>query len=804
VTGAAAAPATYPDRDRTPRVGRAARLPGVPGADDLLDLLLAAPGRRERLTHVAQFAGRDGVSAPWPNWVPDDLRRAWRRIGIETPWAHQVSAAELAWTGGDVVLATGTASGKSLAYLMPTLSATIRSPETRSSTLYLGPTKALAADQWRSIAALEVPGVRVATYDGDTPSEEREWVRSHATFVLTNPDMLHHSMLPGHARWASFLKSLRYVVVDEVHAYRGLFGSHVAAVLRRLQRVAQRYGADPTFILASATVAEPETTAQRLIGREVTAVNDDASPRGAVTFALWEPPLATTYAGEHGAPVRRTATAESADLLTDLVAHGRRVLVFVRSRRGAETVALLARGSLADVDPALPSQVAAYRAGFLPEERRLLERRLKGGQLRGLASTTALELGVDISGLDAVVLAGWPGTRASLWQQAGRAGRDGSGALAVLVARDDPLDTYLVHHPEAIFGAPAEATVLDPDNPYVLAPHLCAAAAELPLTPDDLARFGPSAAELVADLVARGYLRARSSGWYWTRRERATDLADLRGIGGRPVRVVEAGTGRLLGTVDVAAADTTVHRGAVYVHQGDSYLVEQLDLDDGVALVSAAAPEYTTTAREITALDVVQPLASRTFDGIGLHFGTVDVTHQVVSFLRRRFVTGEVLGEEPLDLPPRTLQTRAVWWTFDDATLAAAGVAGIDVPGALHAAEHAAIGLLPLFATCDRWDVGGVSTQLHPDTGQATFFVYDGHPGGAGFAERGYADAGDWLTATRDAILDCTCPSGCPSCIQSPKCGNGNEPLDKPGAIAVLTAFVAAWSAAADQGTDGV
>jgi DEAD/DEAH box helicase domain-containing protein len=771
----------------------------VATADDLLEVLLAAPGRRDRLTHVARFPGRSGTPVPWPDWLPASLRTAWAGAGIAAPWRHQAAAADLAWSGQDVVVATGTASGKSLAYLMPALAATLQptGPAQRSpaTTLYLGPTKALAADQWRAINALQIDGVRAATYDGDTPGEEREWVRSHATFVLTNPDMLHHSLLPGHQRWAAFLKSLRYVVVDEVHAYRGLFGSHVSAVLRRLQRVAERYDANPTFILASATVAQPDVTAQRLIGRQVQAVDDDASPQGPVTFALWEPPLSAAFAGEHGAPVRRTATAESADLLSDLVLHGCRALVFVRSRRGAETVALLARAALADVDPALPSQVAAYRAGFLPEERRLLERRLKDGRLRGLASTTALELGVDISGLDAVVLAGWPGTRASLWQQAGRAGRDGSGALAVLVARDDPLDTYLVHHPQAVFGAPAEATVLDPDNPYVLAPHLCAAAAELPLTPEDLPRFGPTAATLVDELTERNHLRRRSSGWYWTRRERATDLADLRGIGGRPVRVVESGTGRLLGTVDPGSADTTVHAGAVYVHQGEGYLVDDLDLDDAVALVHAADPEYTTTAREVTSLDVVETLESTGSRGMTLHFGTVEVTHQVVSFLRRRFVTAEVLGEEPLDLPVRTLRTKAVWWTLDGAALAAAEVAAPEVPGALHAAEHASIGLLPLFATCDRWDIGGVSTPHHVDTGLATVFVYDGHPGGAGFAERGFAGAVAWLRATRDAIVDCTCPTGCPSCIQSPKCGNGNEPLDKESAIRALTVAVSGLDA---------
>ena len=767
-------------------------------ADDLLQLLLAAPGRPDRLTHVARFEGRPGRPVPWPGWVPHELVAAWAAQGIERPWSHQVAAADLAWTGHHVVVSTGTASGKSLAYLMPSLSATLepgrRSPATA---LYLGPTKALAADQYRAIAHLDLPGVRAATYDGDTPSEEREWVRAHATFVLTNPDMLHHSLLPGHPRWAGFLKSLRYVVVDEVHAYRGLFGSHVAAVLRRLQRVAARYGSDPTFVLASATVAQPEMTAGRLVGRDVVAVSDDGSPRGPVTFALWEPALSSTLAGERGAPVRRTATAESADLLVDLVAHGQRTLVFVRSRRGAETVALLARGALAEVDPTLPSRVAAYRAGYLPEERRLLERRLTDGRLLGLASTTALELGVDISGLDAVILAGWPGTRASLWQQAGRAGRAGTSALAVLVARDDPLDTYLVHHPDAVFGAPAEATVLDPDNPYVLAPHLCAAAAELPLAPDgDLDRFGATARTLVDGLVARGYLRRRSAGWYWTSRDRATDLADLRGIGGRAIRVVEVGTGRLLGTVDPGSAHTTVHPGATYVHQGETYVVEDLDLDEAVALVHAETPEFTTTAREVTALEVVDTRRTLVGDRVALHFGTVDVTHQVVGFLRRRFVTAEVVGEEPLDLPPRTLRTKAVWWTVDDQALAADDLMTGDLTGSLHAAEHAAIGLLPLFATCDRWDIGGVSSPHHPDTRAATVFVYDGHPGGAGFAERGFGGARAWLAATRDAILGCGCSQGCPSCIQSPKCGTGNEPLDKAGAIRLLGLVLARLTAA--------
>ena len=449
-------------------------------------------------------------------------------------------------------------------------------------------------------------------------------------------------------------------------------------------------------------------------------------------------------------------------------------------------MAQLAREHLAEVDPGLMSRVAAYRGGYLPEERRALEADLVSGRLQGLATTTALELGIDVSGLDAVLIAGWPGTRASLWQQVGRAGRSGRESLAVLVARDDPLDTYLVHHPEAVFGRPVEAAVLDPENPYVLAPHLAAAAAELPLVEEDLADFGPGTRALLDDLVERGLLRRRPAGWFWTRPERAGDLADLRGSGGSPVRVAESGTGRLLGTVDAGAADRTVHSGAVYVHQGLTYVVDSLDLDDGVALVHPEQPDWSTSARVVTDIQVVGEVSAVQWGQSRLVLGDVDVTGQVVSFQRRRLVTGEVLGEEPLDLPARTLRTRAVWWTFSPEQVVAAGVSPADLPGALHAAEHASIGLLPLFATCDRWDIGGVSTALHPDTGPPTVFVHDGHQGGAGFAERGWARAAEWLEATRSAIASCECTDGCPSCVQSPKCGNGNDPLDKAGAVAVL------------------
>ncbi len=763
----------------------------------LLDHLTAGPGRADRLTHRALLPAREAVTAPWPVWADPTVVASYAARGVARPWAHQVAAAEAAHRGEHVVLATGTASGKSLAYLLPALTAirAARGPRGQrgATVLYLAPTKALAHDQRAAIDALGLD-VRVSTHDGDSSAEEREWTRDHAEYVLSNPDMLHRSLLPGHERWTPFFRSLRVVVVDECHHYRGVFGAHVAQVLRRLRRVCAAYGASPTFVLASATVADPDVTARRMTGLDVTAVTDDASPRGALAVGLWEPPL-TPYVGEQGAPVRRPATAETADLLADLVVDDVRTLAFVRSRHGVETVARRAGELVAEVDPSLAGRVDSYRGGYLPEERRSLEEALRSGRLLGMAATNALELGIDVSGLDAVLITGYPGTRAAFWQQVGRAGRDGGGALGMLIARDDPLDTYLVHHPDALLGRPVEGTVFDTDNPYVLGPHLCAAAQELPVTAADAALFGPRMREVLASLVERGLLRRRAAGWYWTDRSRAADLADIRSAGGQQVQLVEAVTGRVVGTVDGARAHSTAHTGAIYLHRGETWLVEELDLDDHVAVLRRVDADHTTTARDITDIEVVAEAEHADWGPCRVTLGTVEVTSRVTSYLRRRVRTGEVIDETPLDLPPRTLSTTAVWWTVPDEVVSrmldAAGLDGVDLPGAAHAAEHCSIGLLPLFATCDRWDIGGVSTARHPDTGVLTVFVHDGHPGGAGFAERGYRTAAAWLRATRATIAACECASGCPSCIQSPKCGNGNDPLHKSGAVALLDVLLA-------------
>ena len=537
-------------------------------------------------------------------------------------------------------------------------------------------------------------------------------------------------------------------------------------------------------MLASATISEPAACAELLTGLPAEPVTADGAPRGPVTFAMWEPPL-TPLRGDGGVPLRRGVVAETADLLAGLVGDGVPALAFIRSRRGAEATAAAARSRLIEAgreDAA--AKIAAYRSGYLPEERRELETGLRSGAITALAATSALELGVNIAGLDAVLIAGWPGTRAALWQQAGRAGREGREAAAVLIARDDPLDTYLVHHPQALLHQPVEATVLDPANPYVLGPHLSAAAAELPLTQADLDMFGPAAPPLVEELTSQGKLRDRGGRWHPAGRR--VPLTGLRGTGGRPLRIVEQPTGRLIGTMDEPSAHVFLHDGAVYSHQGELYLVSRLDLAEEVALVQPGDPGYVTSAREVTDIAISAEHRSSRWGEARIHFGDVLVTRQVTSFTRRKPDTGQPVGEEPLDLPSRTLRTRAVWWTISPGQRTALAAAGTDLPGAAHAAEHAAIGLLPLVAACDRWDVGGVSADQHHQTGQLTVFVYDGHDGGAGFAERGFGAAAPWLRATSLAIADCECTSGCPSCIQSPKCGSGNEPLSKSGALALL------------------
>jgi DEAD/DEAH box helicase domain-containing protein len=764
------------------------------GGDLLAVALAGTAGDEHPLRHVAELPARSGRPHGWPGWAEPDVVRAFADRGIGCPWSHQVEAAELAHAGRHVVISTGTASGKSLAYQLPVLNALATDPLAR--VLYLSPTKALGHDQLRTAHALTAaiprlrnPGLAVAptAYDGDSPAEVRRFARERSRWLFSNPDMIHLSILRNHARWAVLLRNLRFVVVDECHYYRGVFGSNVAMVLRRLLRLSERYSAAPTVVFASATTDSPGATAAELIGLPVEEVSEDGSPQGARTIALWEPALRSDLTGENGAPVRRSAGAEAARVMGDLIAEGAQTLTFVRSRRAAELTALGAQARLGDIAPELSGTVASYRAGYLAEDRTALERALAEGRLRGLATTNALELGVDIAGLDAVVLAGFPGTVASFWQQAGRSGRRGQGALVVLIARDDPLDTYLVHHPAALLDKPVERVVIDPANPYILGPQLLCAATELPLDETEVRDFG--ATEVAQGLVDDGLLRRRNGKYFPAPGIQPHGAVDIRGSAGGQIVIVEADTGRLLGSTGVDRAPASVHPGAVYLHQGETYVVDSLDFEDGIAFVHAEDPGYSTFARELTDIVVTGTGERSEFGPVTLGLVPVTVTHRVMGYLRRR-LSGQVIDFIELDMPEHVLPTTAAMYTITPDALLDEGVEALRIPGSLHAAEHAAIGLLPLVASCDRGDIGGLSTAVGPD-GLPTVFVYDGYPGGAGFAERGFRRARTWLGATAAAIEACECQSGCPSCVQSPKCGNGNDPLDKAGAVLVLRLVLA-------------
>lgn len=750
---------------------------------------------RDRITHFEKRESMPGVVEPWPDWVSAPVRGIFEKQGISTVWGHQAEALNLLRAGRNVVVSTGTASGKSLIYQVHALEALSagRSGSAldgyrRPTVLYLSPTKALAADQWTRLPK-DLSWLRAATVDGDNTAEERAWARDRANLVLANPDVLHHSLLPRHRNWSRFWSGLSLVIIDEAHHYRGVFGSHVAQVIRRLRRVCAEYGATPLFVLSSATMANPEVTASALIGDEVSAVTDDGSERAPFSIALWQPPLLAGPAGDIN-KVRRSAVREAAELLTTLVTARMQTLVFVNSRASAEYIARLAREQLSETHPDADTLIAAYRGGYLPEERRELEEGLRTGRIRGVVSTSALELGIDISGLDAVVTVGFPGTRAAMWQRFGRAGRAGTPGLGILIARDEPLDAHIIEHPESVLAAPTEAVVFDPNNPYVLGPHLAAAAQELPIAENDFSLFGPRAREGVEALTAAGLLRERATGWYWTRPDRASDLADLRSTGGQEVQIVEAETGRVIGTVDSASADRDVHSDAVYVHRGEDFVITEYSTEDKVAFARAADVSHSTRAHSDTAITVLHENEQKLWGGATISWGPVRVTSQVTGYDIHDRESGRSLGEQSLDLPQRSFDSVAVWWTLPPLVVSEA-ISEELVAGAAHAAEHAAIGLLPLFAECDRWDIGGVSTAHHPDTGRLTVFVHDGYPGGAGFAERGFAVMRSWLQATLETICDCDCTEGCPRCIVSPKCGNRNEPLSKVGAVALLEALLA-------------
>jgi DEAD/DEAH box helicase domain-containing protein len=723
----------------------------------------------EELAHLTTEPARPARAAPLPDDLDRHVRQALGAAGVGELFTHQAEAWEAAARGEHLIVTTGTASGKTLAFNLPVLDALAREPKLRA--LYLYPTKALAQDQIRALTELKPPRIKPAIYDGDTPNEQRWQVRKWANLILTNPDMLHLGVLPHHDRWGDVLSNLRYVVVDEAHVYRGVFGSHVANVLRRLRRLARVYGADPQFLLASATIANPGELAQRLLGVEATVVERDAAPKAERTIVLWNPPLTDEELG-----LRASALGEAARLMAALVERGIRTLCFAKSRKAAELVHRFTAQRLGD-----STRLSPYRAGYTPAQRREIERRLVEGELLGVSATNALELGIDIGLLDCVICVGFPGTVASLRQQWGRAGRTGHG-LAVLVASEDALDQFFMREPDALLDRRVEAAILDHANPRVLDGHVRAAAFEAPLDDGDAETLGPAALER-APLLPE--LRHTPSGYVWAGRDYPAGRFGLRSTTPDPFTVVDASTGSLLGLVERERAYSTVHDGAVYLHLGESYRVLELDLDGRAALVEPFAGDEYTQAKKDTMTAILETARTERRLGVELSFGAVTVTEQVVAYQRKRIQDGETLETVPLDLPETEFETEAVWFAPESWMLE-----GLEemprLLGSLHAAEHSLIALLPIWAMCDRWDIGGLSTNLHFQTGRPTIFVYDGHAGGVGITERGFDSFEGWAADTAKMLEGCPCDHGCPSCVQSPKCGNLNEPLDKAGALTLL------------------
>jgi DEAD/DEAH box helicase domain-containing protein len=739
---------------------------GVAQWDDLLE--------GEELAYLGEEAARDAITAPLRDELPPTLRERLEANGVTELYSHQAATWDAAQNGQNVAITTGTASGKSLAFNLPVLAALTKQPKLRA--LYLYPTKALAQDQVRALDELHVKGIRPAIYDGDTESERRWQIRKWSNLILTNPDMLHVGVLPHHDRWGDVLANLRYVVVDEAHVYRGVFGSHVGNVLRRLRRLARVYGSEPQFLLASATIGNPGELATSLTGLGFTVIGDDGAPRAARTIALWNPPLLDEELGQRGSPL-----ADASRLMADLVQRGLRTLVFAKSRRAAELIHKFTADRLDDA-----SQLSPYRAGYTAAQRREIEQRLFAGDLLGVSATNALELGIDVGMLDAVISVGFPGTVASLRQQWGRAGRRDHG-LAVMVASEDALDQYFMREPETLLGRRVEAAILDHENPRVLDGHIAAAAFEAPLDDADAEILG---AEALRRAATHPELEQTPAGYVWAGRDYPAARFGLRSTSPDVFTVVETETASILGTIERERAYHTVHEGAIYLHLGESYRVLALDLAARSALVEPFHGDYYTQAKKETMTSIEETLRTDRRLGLDLAFGRVSVTEQVVGYQKKAIRDQSTLDLVGLDLPKTTFETEAIWYVPEPEQLAGL----TEMPkllGTLHAAEHAMIAILPLWAMCDRWDIGGLSTNVHYQTGRPTIFVYDGHSGGVGITERGFNRFEGWVGDTAKMLDGCPCESGCPSCVQSPKCGNLNEPLDKAGALELLSRMLA-------------
>ncbi len=749
---------------------------------EFLDYLKSDPEYKDQIVHIQFIPPRDAR----PGWPEKPfhpvLQERLDQLDLSTLYSHQAEAINRIRLGKNVMVATPSASGKTLCYNIPVLNTLLEEPFARA--LYLFPTKALAQDQLRSLVSLAGDSINLpwecATYDGDTPGEERAGIRKRARIVLTNPDMLHAGILPNHKSWDKFLRRLKYVVVDEAHIYRGVFGSHVACVLRRLRRICAHYGSRPQFVFCSATIANPGQHAEGLAGLPVEVVDEDGAPYGGKAFVFWNPPIV-----DEARSLRRSANSEVTHLLTELVRRQVRTLAFASTRRLTELIYVYSRDLLGSP---LGDKIKPYRAGYLASDRREIERDLFSGELLGAVATSALELGIDIGGLDATVLTGYPGSIASTWQQAGRSGRRSEKSITFLVAQNNPLDQYFMHNPDFFFGKPFENALINWENINILHPHLLCAAWEKQLDEKDREYFGDALYAAGEELGKEGKLRREGDRWHISPRlsHPAQDV-NIRTASTEQYQLLDSSRGyQVLETIEEDHAFWQVHPGAIYLHQGDSYFVKELDIEKHIAVVEPAAVPYYTQTMELTDIKVLRRMREKESDGVKVCLGMVDVTNQVEGFRKKKHYTDEIVGEEVLDLPPMRFITQSLWFDLPGGALNLIENDKLDFHGGLHAVEHAAIAILPLFAMCDRNDIGGVSTPFHADTGKAQIFIYDGYPGGIGIAEKGYEIIEGLWAATLKTIEECPCREGCPACIQSPKCGNNNEPLDKKAAVILL------------------
>ena len=763
-------------------------------ASGFLENLKKTPWYRNQIVHVEHIPPQHASLGELHTPLHPSLQSSVECSGVWPLYSHQAEAVNLLRDGRNVIVATPASSGKSLCYHLPVLDSLLA--ERTGRAVYLYPTKALAQDQLKGLGGLAkgLP-IRPAIFDGDTPSEDRPSIKRSAQILLTNPDMLHLGILPNHGTWSRFFRGLRYVVLDEAHVYRGVFGSHVANLLRRLRRICRTYGSSPQFVLCSATIANPEELAERLTGLSFEVIDRAGANYGGKQFAFWNPPTVNEPPGGDsiagGKNTKRSTNSEAATLFAELISKNIRTIAFVRGRKVAELVYVYARDQLEEKQAGLGERISPYRASYLPEDRRRIEQALFQGKLLGVASTNALELGIDVGDLDATVITGYPGSISSTWQQAGRGGRRNEESLSILVAQNNPLDQYLMNHPEAFFGRPAESALISPENPHIIQPHLLCAAYESPLTTQDGELFGPSFVGHVNAMEDTGLLKRAGDKWYISPDvSYPAEWVSIRSTSPHAYLVVEESSGTILETVEEASVFHQLHPGAVYLHHGEPYLVKQLDLDSRRAYIEPSDGAYYSQAKDVTDIRIRGIRRSKVAGGVKVCLGDVEVTNQVLGFKKRKHFTEEVIDEEYLDLPPRRFNTVALWFAIPEGFEEWAKNERLDLAGGLHAAEHAAIGVLPMFALCDRNDIGGVSTPRHPDTREPQVFIYDGHPGGIGISERGYEIIEQLWTTTLSVVSECPCSEGCPSCIQSPKCGNNNQPLDKRVASVMLSAFV--------------